>query len=1022
MPELISGRYQVNDDAPRKIGGFGEVLACLDTLVGEQVAIKVALADRNGQAIAREIEGTFSSILREGAVLSSLRHPGIIRYIDQGEWNGRPYLVLEFLHGQNLHYTGRGPSPLSLLAKVRIIAQAARALEAVHRAGYLHLDIKPENFFLNPDGRVVLLDFGTARRPAEATVPGPGQAVTPAYSAPEQFPQTRYAAPLLTYAADVFAFGVFAFELLSGRHPFGGDDQGVSWRIINEPVRENLTQLVPGIPDDVRLVLSRCLGKVPRSREQSISAVGERLEVWLRLLDGEGVRECSDQLIRAGKPLAAAEEWLRYAEAGSSGEPYHEAAVILEPEVTAAIAARDPEKARALLEQIDSELLNGDLQAHWQELAGKVQALITGTATIPDRVKRCRELRAKRSWRLHDLTLSQILEIDEQHPDVVAYQIEVMEESLRAADDRWEAGEFDEAVTDLRKVEQDYIHLINQSQLAAQSVRGFVRRWQIGARDGFETRSRLGDTEGLQELFQLFRGLLEYDSNFRDGILRTCNQPGLSDTGKADAGKPRSVAEDLQRAIADGKFLDVSDELRSTRKRFPADTLLWDSIASQLWDAQEAARQRDQRTLAAAADIRAKMENAASEGFATARIALAELELTIPGSGLWGEIRKEIEEAERKSRAEAERQAQEEAERKSRAKAERQIREEAERKSRAEAERKIQEEAERKSRAEAERRIREEAELKIRAEAEQKIRKEIELQVRLEAGAELKRKVEADSRVGSTAPAGSEQTKEIVKETKPEGGAPVRRTPLVTAAATGIVTVLVAAWMLWPVKARHYKPFPSITLSTGDAGNQHSAVIAELDSSIVWEAAGDTDKFDLHDEVNGNLRRILVTPKPTAQFQPGHHEYTLRLSAEVQRGKKVQSLIGIGVDSQAGIQLSRASVQFDYLKTNSGKDPLQAQKVEVEGTPSAIRALRAESTEPWIETRLEGKNLIVGLKSVSDLAAGTHEGAVNLVDSGATAPSATLKVALTLKDAGAGRVAPDKSTAQSTGPNVIHVH
>ncbi len=205
-------------------GAMGEIFRGAHQLLGHAVAVKVMMPEiaRDGVAIER--------FLREARIAAKLQHRHVVRVEDYGlAADGRPFLVMELLHGESLARrlacTPRLP-PREVLA---IIKQIASALDTAHAAGIIHRDLKPENVFLvdDPDGGPVLvkvLDFGVAKF-TDALAAGGGATTsntligTPRYMSPEQARSSRE----LDGRSDLWALGMLAYEMLTGRHPFEGE-------------------------------------------------------------------------------------------------------------------------------------------------------------------------------------------------------------------------------------------------------------------------------------------------------------------------------------------------------------------------------------------------------------------------------------------------------------------------------------------------------------------------------------------------------------------------------------------------------------------------------------------------------------------------------------------------------------------------------------------------------------------------------------------------------------------------------
>src|SRR5690349_21378614 len=240
-------------------GGMGEVYRARDPRVGRDVAIKVS-QERFSERFDREVR-----------VIASLNHPNICTLYDVGP----NYLVMELIEGES----PKGPLPLE--EALRIARQIGDALDYAHEKGVVHRDLKPANIKITPEGAVKVLDFGLAKvAPASA---GSGEDSptlsmaatragmilgTAAYMSPEQARGKS-----IDKRADIWAFGVVFYELLTGKKLFQGDD-----------ITETLASVVKERPDlsavpaGVRKLLERCLEKDPKARLRDIGDAWQLLE------------------------------------------------------------------------------------------------------------------------------------------------------------------------------------------------------------------------------------------------------------------------------------------------------------------------------------------------------------------------------------------------------------------------------------------------------------------------------------------------------------------------------------------------------------------------------------------------------------------------------------------------------------------------------------------------------------------------------------------------------------------------
>jgi serine/threonine protein kinase len=248
MPTSI-GRYRIDAELGR--GGFGRVYKAFDSTVSRPVAIKL-LTDVETDTVAR--------FRTEAAAAGNLHHRNIVTVYEYGEEAGSPFLVMEYLEGQDLQQImTTGQPALTLLDKVLIMQQAAEGLLAAHRNGVVHRDVKPSNIRVLPDGTVKVMDFGIARltQASEQRHTLQGYVIgTIRYLSPEQI--EGHDADALS---DIFAWGQIFYELISGKHPFAGRDiHAVMYRIVSvEP--PPLSEAAPDCPEALAAIVSRALAK-----------------------------------------------------------------------------------------------------------------------------------------------------------------------------------------------------------------------------------------------------------------------------------------------------------------------------------------------------------------------------------------------------------------------------------------------------------------------------------------------------------------------------------------------------------------------------------------------------------------------------------------------------------------------------------------------------------------------------------------------------------------------------------------
>ena len=273
----LDGTYQVVRFLGR--GGMGDVYEVKHARLAGRYAAKLLSSDLAANAQA------FSRFQREAMIASGLSHPNIVNVIDFCHLSdGLPCLVMEFLNGADLAQV-MSVGPLSPARTLRLVRQIVSALSTLHGHQIIHRDLKPQNIFVLPetDGepeRVKLVDFGLAKRSNPSLVVTHDRTLlgTPQYMAPEQ---AIGSADGVGPESDQFSLAAIVYEMLGGRHPFGGEVLStVLYRIVHEPPAP-LTSLAPHVPPHVVAAIERGLSKDRQARFPSVKA-------FLQALEGEG--------------------------------------------------------------------------------------------------------------------------------------------------------------------------------------------------------------------------------------------------------------------------------------------------------------------------------------------------------------------------------------------------------------------------------------------------------------------------------------------------------------------------------------------------------------------------------------------------------------------------------------------------------------------------------------------------------------------------------------------------------------
>ena len=270
LPARI-GKYELQEYLG---GGMSQVFRARDTVIGRTVVVKI-LTEKG-----REDGEVKARFLAEARTAGNISHDNILGIYDFGEdEQHRPYIVMEYLRGEDLRHAIRNDNTGDLRNKLRIALQIGRALEYIHAQKIVHRDIKPENVYLTPSGQVKLMDFGVSKSEGLELTRTGYMVGTPYYMAPEQV-----TGGAVTAQADVYAFGVLVYELMTGVHPITGDTvERIFYAILNQPLElEKMREA--GAPEALCQLVARCTAKAPSERPQGLGPVCAELE---RILAGQ---------------------------------------------------------------------------------------------------------------------------------------------------------------------------------------------------------------------------------------------------------------------------------------------------------------------------------------------------------------------------------------------------------------------------------------------------------------------------------------------------------------------------------------------------------------------------------------------------------------------------------------------------------------------------------------------------------------------------------------------------------------
>jgi len=270
--DLFLGWDQYHEVELTGIGGMGRVYQARSAKTGETVAIKLLVEGRRS-----------GDELWEARLQGRADHPSVLPVLDSGKLGGFPWFAMPHVEGRSLK---AARADLDLATKVRLMAEVAHAVDAIHAHGIVHCDLNPRNILLTErDGELHpwVIDFGIAQ---EMAAPAPADVSrvvgTPAYMAPEQA-LGRYAE--FDARTDIYALGATLYELVSGRRPFNAE---TSEAVLTKAIREApkpLHDFDPSVPARLERIVLKCLEKDADDRYPSAAALARDLEGFLARLD-----------------------------------------------------------------------------------------------------------------------------------------------------------------------------------------------------------------------------------------------------------------------------------------------------------------------------------------------------------------------------------------------------------------------------------------------------------------------------------------------------------------------------------------------------------------------------------------------------------------------------------------------------------------------------------------------------------------------------------------------------------------
>ena len=267
---LLGARYQVLRILGQ--GGMGAVYQARDQELDRIIALKVIRPElaANPNILQR---------FKQELILSRhVTHKNAVRIFDLGEAGGTKFITMEYVEGEDLRGALRRKGKFPAGEAVPIIQQICRALDAAHAEGVIHRDLKPQNVMRDPQGRVVVMDFGLARSLESEGMTQTGALVgTLEYMSPEQALGAS-----LDQRSDLFAVGLIFFELLTGKAPYKADTAIASLMKRTHERATPASDVDASVPLSLSAMVSHCLERDPKDRYQSAAELLKELEAWIK--------------------------------------------------------------------------------------------------------------------------------------------------------------------------------------------------------------------------------------------------------------------------------------------------------------------------------------------------------------------------------------------------------------------------------------------------------------------------------------------------------------------------------------------------------------------------------------------------------------------------------------------------------------------------------------------------------------------------------------------------------------------
>lgn len=307
LPDILDNRYEIGERIGG--GGMGDVYKAYDRrMLNRPVVVKVL------KAAVVESAWLVSKFKQEIEAANKIDNPGVVSFFDAGELpDGKPYLVMQYVEGQELRKAIPPDRGMPLDEVAEIIKQIGRTLNIAHEKGIIHRDLKPENIMFrrdeNGDVQVKVIDFGIAKIKDSMTAASTvmGQVIgTLIYMSPEQLNPERPHKRTVSATSDVYSLGVIAYEMVTGRRPFNAETAIHLAALQKEGVQVMPCALRPALPEAVQRVILKALAYHPAERYQRVRDFCDELSQAL-LADNELPPTVVSVLTEPAKPVVLPE-------------------------------------------------------------------------------------------------------------------------------------------------------------------------------------------------------------------------------------------------------------------------------------------------------------------------------------------------------------------------------------------------------------------------------------------------------------------------------------------------------------------------------------------------------------------------------------------------------------------------------------------------------------------------------------------------------------------------------------------